>query len=162
MMHCSLAVARLAFWAVALLVGGPAAPARAVPEDCPAVSEWSDSLHTMIDRQNELELIEVRLTRLPTLTLDELADGLQTVATEREAVLAEFQARAVPPSALGVYTAYSLSWEIHAQVADAYIAALRRGDDHQLGIADAYHEASGTIETRARRLLSALLAACEL
>jgi hypothetical protein len=145
---------------LALVPTGRAYQVQTAPSDCEAVREWVDYLNTVIDRERDLAQREVELTRDPGVSTDALADGLATVATAREAINAEFQAHAVPPSALPVQTAFSLAWELNAEIASAYVRALRTGDERQRGVADGYTEASSTIEARAGRLLNALLNAC--
>ncbi|SRR5579884_662579 len=139
----------------------PAAFATAPAADCEAISAWVDYLHAMVDRQQEITQREVELSRDRTQSPDELAPALAAVGAEREAAIAEFLARPPPPEAQAVYTAYSLAWELDAQVARAYLQALRSGDERQRGLADGYTEASGTIAARADTLLSALLASCD-
>ncbi len=143
-----------------LLTVGRAA-AQAMPADCGAVREWVDYLNAMADRQRDLAQREVELTRDPRVSPETLADGLAAVATDREAANAEFQAHPVPPSALSVQTAYSLAWELNAEMANAYLRAVRTGDERQRGLADGYTEAGGTIEARAARLLNTLLNSCD-
>jgi hypothetical protein len=150
----------LALLVAPLLTGGHTAAAQAVPEDCGAVREWVDYLNTMADRQRDLAQREVELTRDSSLSTETLADGLAAIAADREAANAEFQAHAVPPSALSVQTAYSLAWELNAETANAFLRAVRTGDERQRGLADGYTEAGSTIEARAARLLDALLAQC--
>lgn len=140
---------------------GSGAPLQARPPDCDAVSEWVDYLNGMVERQNALTQREVELTRDTTLTADELANGLAAVAAERQAANAEFAAQPTPASAQPVQAVYAVAWELNAAVADAYLRALRNGDERQRGLADGYTEAGGTVEGRARRMLDALLASCE-
>ena len=134
---------------------------QTAPSDCAAVREWVDYLNMMIDRQRDLAQREVELTRDPSVSTQALADGLAAVAADREAANAEFQAHPVPPSALSVQTAYSLAWELNAEMANAYLRAVRTGDERQRGLADGYTEAGGTIEARAARLLNTLLNSCD-
>jgi hypothetical protein len=137
-----------------------AGPLRAAPDDCSAVSTWVDYLQEMRDRQDTLAQREADLSRDAALTTDELAAGLATVADEREAATAEFNAHAAPPLAESVRTAYSLAWELDGLIGNAYLRAVRTGDPRLRGLADGYTEASGTITARANQLLDQLLETC--
>jgi len=145
---------------VTLLPIGHSHQAQEAPPDCGAIRDWVDYLNTMADRQRDLAQREVELTRDPSVSTEVLADGLAAVAADREALNSEFEAHSVPPSARPVQTAYSLAWELNAEMANAYLRAVRTGDERQRGLADGYTEAGGTIEARAARLLDALLNTC--
>jgi hypothetical protein len=133
---------------------------QASPSDCGAVREWVDYLNGMIDRHHDLAQREVALTRDPSVSTEALADGLAAIAGEREAANAEFQGHPAPASAVPIQTTYSLAWELDAQIANAYVRAVRTSDERQRGLADGYTEASSTIEARGSRLLDALLSSC--
>lgn len=59
-------------------------------------------------------------------------------------------------------TAHRLTWAVNAEIASAYVRAVRTGDERQPGQAVGYTEAGGTIEARAARLLDGLLTECAL
>jgi hypothetical protein len=145
---------------VTLLPVGHGQQGQSSPSDCTAVRDWVDYLNGMIDRHHDLAQREVALTRDPGVSTEALTDGLAAAAGEREAANAEFQGHPVPTSAVPVQITYSLAWELDAQIANAYLRAVRTGDERQRGLADGYTEASSTIEARGARLLDALLSSC--
>jgi len=143
-----------------LLAGRSASLVRAAPESCSGVEAWLDYLYQVREQQDALALREADLSRDPSLTPEELARALAMVADERAALNDEFQRHPTPPAAEATRTAYSLAWELDALIGDAYVRALRTGDERLRGLADGYTEASGTIHVRADQLLEQLLQMC--